>query len=83
MVGGSRTETVGSNESVTVGASRTETVGGALNVRANGNVNLRGSLVTINDGAGATCQNVARVGDTVDSSAGVILTGSATVCVGG
>ena len=84
QVGGSRTETVGKDESVTVGASRTETVGGDLSLRVDGSLNLRGSLVTINDGSGTTCQNVARVGDTVDvnSSVGVILTGSATVCVG-
>ncbi len=84
QVGGSRTETVGKDESVTVGASRTETVGGDLSLRADGNLDLRGSLVTINDGSGSTCQHVARVGDTVNvnSSVGVILTGSATVCVG-
>jgi hypothetical protein len=82
QVGGSRTESVGKDESVTVGAGRTETVGGDLTLRVDGNVNLRGSLVTIN--GGTTCQHVARVGDTVDvsSSVGVILTGSATVCVG-
>jgi hypothetical protein len=84
QVGGSRTETVGKDESVTVGASRTETVGGNLSLRADGSLNLRGSLVTLNDGSGTNCQNVARVGDTVNvsSSIGVILTGSATVCVG-
>jgi hypothetical protein len=85
QVGGSRTETVGKDESVTVGASRTETVGGDLSLRADGSLNLRGSLVMINDGSGTTCQHVARVGDTVNvnSSVGVIVTGSATVCVGG
>jgi Gp5 C-terminal repeat (3 copies) len=81
MIGGSRTESVGGSDGVNVGGSRSENVGGADNVQAGVVLNLRGSLVRINDG-GTNCQLVARVGDLVSPSGGVIVTGSATVCVG-
>lgn len=81
QIGANRTETVGKDENITIGANRTETVGGALSLRADGSLNLRGSLVAIND-SGTNCKKVSRVDDLISASAGVILTGSATVCVG-
>jgi hypothetical protein len=81
VVGAARTETVGGNASLDVGGNRSENVGAALDVQAGGAVNLRGSLVRINNGSPG-CQPVARIGDLVSTSAGVILTGSASVCAG-
>jgi Gp5-like OB domain-containing protein len=79
-VGGSRTEKVGSDENITVQGGRTETVGGTLGLRASGALNLDGSVVAVN---GATaCKPAARVDDLIDPMAGVILTGSPTVCIG-
>jgi hypothetical protein len=79
MIGGSRAESVAGNDGVTVGGNRRENVSGASNSQAGAALNLRGSHVTIND-IGSDCGPVARLGDLVNPF--VILTGSATVCVG-
>ena len=78
-IAGSRSQSVGSSDTLNVGTNRSETIGGSLSVHVAGEVDLRGSMVAIN--GGSNCQPVARQGDFV-SSAGVIATGSATVCVG-
>jgi len=70
-VGADRSENVGANDTVRVGGSRSETVGGDLSLDA--------ALLGLN--AGSVCRPVARFGDTVDLSLGVILTGSPNVCI--
>jgi len=79
-VSAGRTEKVGSNETITIQGNRTEMVGGSLGLQASGALNLNGSLVGIN--SATACKPAARVGDLVDPMAGVILTGSPTVCIG-
>jgi Bacteriophage T4 gp5 C-terminal trimerisation domain len=90
-IGSDRSVQVGGGDTITIGGSSAETIGhgfdveasGGVTILGNGQLDLRGSLVQINDGP--TCQPVARVGDTVTvgGSVGTIVTGSATVCIGG
>jgi hypothetical protein len=74
-----RTQVVDRNESVAIGGARNEDVGSSLSVSAGGAVELRGSVVGLN--SGSACRPVARSGDSV-SGAGLIVTGSPTVCAG-
>lgn len=82
-----RIETVDVNETITVGGARTATISGDDSLKANGdrsetvsgNETIKGAHVAIN--GGTSCAPAARLGDLVDS--GHILTGSATVCIGG
>lgn len=76
-----RTETVGNKETISIQGDRTETVGGNQTVQVGGTLNLRGGLVGIN-GVGGVCRPAARVLDMIDPVGDVILTGSATVCIG-
>ena len=79
-IAGSRNQTVRLNDTLHVLTNHSEMIDGSLSVNVAGPVDLRGSMVAIN-GGGSNCQPVARQGDFV-SAAGVILAGSATVCVG-
>ncbi len=74
-----RTQTVDRNETTAIGGARNDDITGPLSVSAGGAVDLRGSLVGLN--GGSACRPVARSGDSVNA-AGVIVTGSATVCAG-
>jgi hypothetical protein len=75
------------NETITVGGARTETISGDDSLKVNsdrsevvsGDETIRGTHVAIN--GVSTCAPAGRVGDLVDSAH--ILTGSATVCIGG
>jgi Gp5-like OB domain-containing protein len=78
-IGGSRSESVGKDENVTVGGNRTETVGGTLGLRAAVDLRLDATLLGLN--AGTACKPVARVGDPVNLSTGLIFMGSPDICV--
>ena len=79
-IGVNRTEVVGSNETITVQGNRSEKVSGSVGLEASATLNIKGAFIGIN--GGATCRPVARIGDSVDPSLFVILTGSPTVCIG-
>ena len=74
-----RNEKVGGNDSLKVSGNRTEKVSGQLGVQAAAALDLSGSTVGIT--RSAACKPVARVGDLVNPVAGVILTGSPTLCI--
>ena len=78
-VGGTRTESVSSNDALTVGGDRSESVGHDVSVQAAGHMDLRAILLSAN--GGSTCRPVARIGDLVDATSHVA-TGSPTVCAG-
>jgi len=75
----SRTQRVGSDDSLTVSGNRTEHVGASLQLQAGAAATFLGNVVLLGDSS--ACKPAARVGDLVSSTA--ILTGSATVCIGG
>jgi hypothetical protein len=74
-----RTTHVGANEAVSVGASRLVHVGGALSLVSGGPMTVDGATLALNGGGG--CKAAARQSDLVNAVQ--ILTGSASVCVGG
>jgi len=78
-VGRNRVEQVGSDDSLTVSGTRTEHVGASLQLQAGAAATFLGNVVLLGDSS--ACKPAARVGDLVSSTA--ILTGSATVCIGG
>jgi hypothetical protein len=71
--------TVGGNDLIRVSGGRNDDVDGLLALRASAGASILGSSVSINGMGG--CEPAARVADLVSSTA--ILTGSATVCIGG
>lgn len=74
----SRTTAIGLNDSLSVSANRSEQVGGGLQVQSGGAASILGAHLALGS---ASCSPAARVGDSVGAAA--ILTGSATVCIGG
>jgi hypothetical protein len=78
-VGDDGIELSGPNAGVRIGATEAVVSGATARVEALGVAELRGAVVMLNG-----CHTpVARVGDRVDATAGVVITGSATVCAGG
>lgn len=75
----SRNAQIGLDDVLSVSGNRSEHVGAALQVQAAGAASIAGGLLSLG-GAGG-CNPAARVGDLVSPTA--ILTGSATVCIGG
>ena len=71
--------TVGGDDLIHVAGGRNDRVDGLLIVRGSAGVDVAGATVSLN--GMANCKPAARVGDQVSSTA--ILTGSATVCIGG
>lgn len=78
-VGKSRTANIGRDELLSIGRNHLEEVASTLTMHAGGSANIAGSVLSLGSTSG--CTPAARVGDQVSATA--ILTGSATVCIGG